>query len=169
VPQLVFGEMACGAAALCIFGTCVGAAFTLRANAIAGGLMVAMAIATSFVMLQVLAEAAFVCAVHAAIADPHELKAELNAVIGRTRGRKPMLLVATAVPLMIIGASSPTPFAQELVGKAMGPDGEAVFLACITLAGVTIAILLGSALLAASYAVILGTPDEPSASGAPSP
>lgn len=64
-----------------------------------------------------------------------------------------LFLTVELLPLAILAAASPTPFAQEIVGQAFGTQGQATFLACVGVAAFAVSVILGSALAAAAVAV----------------
>jgi len=114
-----------------------------------------------------LARSALTQVVWIAIADPKGQWAEFDALLARSERRRPIILCALGAPVAIVAASIPTPFAIDFVRRVLGASAEGPFLASVAVAGVTVAIFLGSALLAACYAVILGTPVEEAAPSSP--
>ncbi|MBI3724059.1 hypothetical protein HY251_08930 [bacterium] len=92
--------------------------------------------------------------------DPLDRSIALNEIAELTRGRMVVLVFACGLPLGIAAAASPTPFARDLVEKTFGQDVAFVLLALSAAIGGALAIFLGTALLAAAYAVIEGSPIE---------
>ncbi|MBI3724058.1 hypothetical protein HY251_08925 [bacterium] len=100
--------------------------------------------------------------IRAVISDEAEKRAALDSLDARTRGRTFVFLAALGVPVGIVALSAggATPVARELIEKLIGPEGEVALLVCVTILGVIVALFLGSAMLAAAYAVILGSPTD---------
>ncbi len=94
----------------------------------------------------------------AVLAEPGGRRDALGEVMNLSRGRLVMLSFVAGAPVAIQLMASPTPFAQDLLTNALGSQAAMLVAVAAGFLGWTTAIVLGSALLASAFAVILATP-----------